>query len=182
MGDFTFTFLRGSNTLASLLAVFCAPCDVYSLCLSTKYLHRVRDSVCLSTRLLGISLRRSLSATLRAKGVVSFEALATVFRGYQFVISGSSVLQAVFGENWGGDVDCYTGNANSKASVRIGRKMAELGFEHCQKGISSSSTVLPGLSVLKCFNSNGSGRRYYLVGLHVGHISRSRDTGHDAIL
>ena len=154
MVNFTLTFLRCSNSLAPLLAMCCAPCDVYALCLSSKSLHKLRGSVRLSTWLLGISLRASLKATLLEKGIVSFEALTAVFGGNPFLIAGSTVLQAVFGEYWGGDVDCYIGNANSSTSFKIARKMPELGFEF-RLNNSSSSSLLPGMLVWRCQNSNG---------------------------
>ena len=153
MVNFTLTFLRYSNSLTPLLAIFCAPCDVYALCLSSKSLHKFRGSVRLSTRLLGISLRVSLRATLLGKGIVSFEALAAVFCGNPFLIAGSTVLQAVFGEYWGGDVDCYVGNAHSSTCLKIGRKMQELGFELSAR-ISSSASLLPGMLVWRCHNSD----------------------------
>ena len=157
MANFTLAFLRGSNRLKYFLAVFCAPCDVYALCLATKSLHRVSGSVCLSTRLLGASLRVSLGATLRSKGVVSLEALAAVFSGNAFAIAGSTVLQAVFGEeDWGGGVDCYIGNANSETSLELGRKMATIGFDQLMNHTSSaSSNLLPGMFVLRYQNSHG---------------------------
>ena len=156
MASFTLTFLRYSNSLTPLLAIFCAPCDVYALCLSSKSLHKLRGSVRLSTRLLGISLRVSLRATLHRKGIFSFEALAAVFCGNPFLIAGSTVLQAVFGEFWGGDVvDCYIGNAHSSTCIKIARKMPELGFEFRGANNSSSTSLLPGMLVWRCHNSNG---------------------------
>ena len=103
------------------LAAFAAPVDVYQLCLTCSFFHKTKsgaDTV-LATQLLGTSLRIGLSALLAKRGLST-----QLFDGFEqgrFYLAGSIILQAVFGEEWDSDVDCYI-QENYTAFVDQARK------------------------------------------------------------
>ena len=118
-------FVGCCDEVMTTIAQYALPPEVYSLCLTSKHFFDRKSDKLLSSRLLHVSLTKSLERVLRT-GMVglssdqlkSFSEMAASLPPGSVAISGSSLVQAALGEQWDNtDVDIYC-TAGAAPAVR----------------------------------------------------------------
>jgi hypothetical protein len=136
------------------------PEEVYQLCLTSKYWHRQVGDKVLATALLGVALRVGIAALLKRRGIDSIGALFQGFSGDEFVIAGSIILQAIHGEEWESDIDCYITEPFTRVIEQARRNINGQGYRF--GGVLSASSFFASMEV----------KRYY----HAGYSSQCLPT------